>query len=206
MIGNELRYRYIEESKGFLDDLYNITQPFIQTSWNDTSILSAQAMMLGIYPPKKNNYVLEESQKYNAVPPIEGFDFKPWIDEMGLEALPFQTTIFPIQMNGWSYDYMLGLDDINCPPRGISRQTIAQKNKDVVTDIIKKSLPAMQDYVDQFGFEKVCGYVNWAYTESIELKDAIESKTPLQELYTTCNNAQRQTTFNYRDLENASLN
>jgi len=27
---------------------------------------------------------------------VEGFDFKPWIDEMGLEALPFQTTIFPI--------------------------------------------------------------------------------------------------------------
>jgi hypothetical protein len=31
----------------------------------------------------------KEEQKYNAVPPIEGFDFKPWIDEMGLEALPF---------------------------------------------------------------------------------------------------------------------
>jgi len=41
MIGNELRYRYVEEQQGFLDDIYNITQPFIQTSWNDTSILSA---------------------------------------------------------------------------------------------------------------------------------------------------------------------
>jgi hypothetical protein len=57
MIGNELRYRYVEEMKGgFLAELYDITQPFIQTSWNDTAILSAQAMMLGIYPPGKNNY------------------------------------------------------------------------------------------------------------------------------------------------------
>jgi hypothetical protein len=41
MIGNELRYRYVEETTDFLDELYNITQVYIQTSWNDTSILSA---------------------------------------------------------------------------------------------------------------------------------------------------------------------
>lgn len=61
-------------------------------------------MLLGLYPPGKNNYKIEASQKYNAVPPVDGFDFGPWIEELGLAALPFQTTIFPIQMNGWSYD------------------------------------------------------------------------------------------------------
>lgn len=80
-------------------------------------------MLLGVYPPGKNNYKLEEKQKYNAVPPVDGFDFTPWIEEMGLEALPFQTTIFPIQMNGWAYDYMLALDDDNCPKRGQVRDT-----------------------------------------------------------------------------------
>jgi len=114
MIGNELRYRYQEESPDLLAELYDITQIFIQTSWNDTSILSAQSMLLGIYPPGKNNYVLEDNQIANAVPPIEGFDFGPWIKEMGNEALPHQTTIFPIQMNGWSYDYLLALDGGNC--------------------------------------------------------------------------------------------
>ena len=101
MIGDELRYRYVDDQKKngkftFLAEKYDITQLFIQTSWNDTAILSAQAMLLGLYPPGQNNYVIKEDQKYNAVPPIEGFDFKPWIDEMGLEALPYQTTIFPI--------------------------------------------------------------------------------------------------------------
>jgi len=44
---------------------------------------------------------------------------------MGLEALPHQTTIFPIQMNGWSYDYLLSLDNINCPYRGQAYNAIA---------------------------------------------------------------------------------
>ena len=74
-------------------------------------------MLLGLYPPGKNNYVLRDDQKERAVPPIEGFDFKPWIAELGNSALPYQTTIFPIQMNGWSYDYTLGLDDDNCAKR-----------------------------------------------------------------------------------------
>ena len=57
-------------------------------------------MLLGMYPPGKNNYVLEDNQVANAVPPIENFDFGPWIEEMkrdyGNAALPHQTTIFPI--------------------------------------------------------------------------------------------------------------
>jgi hypothetical protein len=43
---------------------------------------------------------------------------------MGLEALPYQTTIFPIQMNGWSYDYLLATDNQNCPKRGAVRDEI----------------------------------------------------------------------------------
>lgn len=144
MIGNELRYRYVEETTDFLDELYNITQVYIQTSWNDTSILSAQAMLLGLYPPGKNNYVIKEEQKMNAVPPIDGFDFKPWIDEMGLEALPHQTTIFPIQMNGWSYDYMLALDDQNCMNRSVARDGLKGDIDANVKSIAKSSLPEIQ--------------------------------------------------------------
>ena len=53
MIGDELRYRYVEEQdpKHVLAEKYNISQIFIQSSWNDTAILSAQAMLLGLYPP-----------------------------------------------------------------------------------------------------------------------------------------------------------
>jgi hypothetical protein len=104
------------------------------------------------------------------VPPIEGFDFKPWIDEMGLEALPYQTTIFPIQMNGWSYDYMLALDDVNCPARATQRQSVSQQVQDAVNNAVK-TYPAMQQYVTKYGWSPLCDYVRWAYTESIELND-----------------------------------
>jgi hypothetical protein len=40
---------------------------------------------------------------------------------MGLEALPYQTTVFPIQMNGWGYDYLLATDNDNCKKRGDAR-------------------------------------------------------------------------------------
>jgi len=206
MIGNELRFRYIEEQSGkFLADLYDITQSFLQTSWSDTAILSAQAMLLGVYPPKKNNYVLEENQKYNAVPPIEGFDFKPWIDEMGLEALPYQTTIFPIQMNGKSYDYMLNLDDSNCKERSTQRAAVEAERLQAVKDVIAQRLPDMQSYVDKSGFENVCGYVNWAWTESIALTDEIEAKTPLEQMYSTCQAAEAKVLDIFSNLESSKL-
>ena len=142
MIGNELRLRYVEETKGnYLSNLYDITQVLIQTNWNDTSILSAQAMLLGLYPPGKNNYMITEEQKLNAVPPVEGFDFTPWINEMGLEALPYQTTVFPIQMNGWSYDYMLAMDDTNCKARGTQRQTLTESLDKFAKETATAQLP-----------------------------------------------------------------
>ena len=38
------------------------------------------------------------------------------------------------------------------------------------------------------GWEKTCSYVSWAYIESVDLTDATESATPLESLYTLCQN------------------
>lgn len=127
-------------------------------------------MLLGVYPPGKNNYKLEEKQKYNAVPPVDGFDFTPWIEEMGLEALPFQTTIFPIQMNGWSYDYMLALDDDNCPKRAQVREAGKADLATAINNAVNASTLA-DDIKEHFktDWEGFCDYVTWAYTESVQL-------------------------------------
>jgi hypothetical protein len=143
-------------------------------------------MLLGMYPPGKNNYVLEEDQKANAVPPIENFDFTPWINEMGNEALPHQTTIFPIQMNGWSYDYLLSLDNVNCAMRGKPVASIQSELDTYANQQISNKGQAYTDFFAQHGWEKTCSYVNWAYIESVDLKDATETATPLDSLYTLC--------------------
>jgi hypothetical protein len=87
---------------------------------------------------------------------------------LGLEALPYQTTIFPIQMNGWSYDYMLAIDDVNCEARGkartVSQDAINKKIADLVTET-----PALKPFFDKDGAETFCDYLTWAYIESIEL-------------------------------------
>lgn len=167
-------------------------------------------MMLGIFPPGENNYVLEESQKYNAVPPIEGFDFKPWIDEMGLEALPHQTTIFPIQMNGWSYDYMLALDDGNCPKRNQEREPKRQQMKDSADDIATTLYPTghlKKLFADHGGAESVCEYVNWAYTESIALNDQFktDSGVSLDNAWNACRQIGKNFTQEYFNIDNGVL-
>mmetsp|Transcript_9811 Transcript_9811/g.16524 ORF Transcript_9811/g.16524 Transcript_9811/m.16524 type:complete len:276 (+) Transcript_9811:393-1220(+) len=162
-------------------------------------------MLLGLYPPKMNNYVLEESQKYNAVPPIEGFDFGPWIEEMGLEALPHQTTIFPIQMNGWSYDYMLALDDDNCAKRQSERAAIAQQVKEGVDKVAKDNLPEVQQFFDKYGWESFCDYVSWAYTESVELNEQFKDTLDIDNVFGVCQEAYKLQSSEFNELESAKL-
>jgi hypothetical protein len=154
-------------------------------------------MLLGLYPPGKNNYKITEEQKYNAVPPVEGFDFKPWIDEMGLEALPYQTTVFPIQMNGWSYDYMLALDDDNCPTRAAQRKTVHDQVETNVKAIATAEMPEIQQYFDKYGWSEFCNTVNWAYTESIELTIPQD----IEKMQSTCNSARKNETLTYYTLD-----
>mmetsp|Transcript_39710 Transcript_39710/g.60855 ORF Transcript_39710/g.60855 Transcript_39710/m.60855 type:complete len:180 (+) Transcript_39710:364-903(+) len=160
-------------------------------------------MLLGLYPPGKNNYVLEESQKYNAIPPVEGFDFTPWIEEMGLEALPHQTTVFPIQMNGWSYDYMLALDDDNCPKRGKARSALTAQLKNESYAIADKTYPGAKTYFDKYGWSDFCNYMSWAYLESVELKPELANQT--DKLYSTCQACLANEVEKYSQLELSSL-
>lgn len=118
---------------------------------------------------------------------------------MGLEALPYQTTVFPIQMNGWSYDYMLAMDDTNCKARGTQRQTIADTLDKSAKDIAASQYPEMQQYFDKHGWRDFCDYVTWAYIESVELK----LDPPLEEdkRFSTCQAIQRNQTKQYYALE-----
>jgi len=131
------------------------------------------------------------------VPPVEGFDFKPWIDEMGLDALPYQTTVFPIQMNGWSYDYMLAMDDQNCPARGTQRQTISDKLKNSAKSFAAADLPAIQPYFDKYGSEEFCDYITWAYIESVELKIDLDE----EKRFAVCQKIQKNQTREFHKLD-----
>ena len=130
---------------------------------------------------------------------MEGFDFKPWIDEMGLEALPFQTTIFPIQMNGWSYDYMLAMDDENCPKRAKAKadaKTKSTVDTAVKALVEKASLPDSIKSHLRGDWEGFCDYISWAYTESVELQDDMQ-----EQAYTTCQACRKVQAQQFHALE-----
>ena len=112
LIGSELRYRYVTEAQ-FLDELYEVTQCYMQTPFSSSQILSMQAQMMGLYPASKLN-TLTEWQQGNAVPPIEGATFDYWQEQLGDQALPYGLNVFPIQQVGMEVDYMLSLNTKNC--------------------------------------------------------------------------------------------
>jgi len=131
------------------------------------------------------------------VPPVDGFDFRPWVDEKGLEALPFQTTIFPIQMNGWSYDYMLALDDDNCPKRKQAREAAKSNIDELVQAEVQKT--SLADNIKAFfkhDWDGFCDYVTWAYTESVELQDSMQDRA-----FATCQACRKIQAQQYYKLE-----
>jgi hypothetical protein len=67
-------------------------------------------------------------------------------------------------------------------------------------------MPDMQSYLAKDGFENVCSYVNWAWTESIDLVNEIEAKTPLEKMHTTCQAAQAKVLDMYNNLEKNNMN
>lgn len=70
IVGGEYRLRYVEEAS-FLNYSYDITQLWIQTTFDSKNILSSQAQLHGLYPPSTNQNFLTEWQQRNAVPPLD---------------------------------------------------------------------------------------------------------------------------------------
>jgi hypothetical protein len=104
-------------------------------------------------------------------------------------------------MNGWSYDFMLALDDTNCPTRAQARKAVQPQVDTAVKTIVttqitdKSAAAAMQVNLDKYGFSTYCSYVNWAYTESIDLKT--DSNLPLDLQWTTCQAAMKSVSQTY---------
>lgn len=62
LIGSELRKRYVDEATDFLSKSYDISSMWIQSTFDQKSILSAQAQLIGLYPPSSNNNFINEVQ------------------------------------------------------------------------------------------------------------------------------------------------
>ena len=69
---------------------------------------------------------------------------------MGNAALPYQTTVFPIQMEGISYDYMLGMNDTKCSP--LEKAHLSKKSEldAVVKEIVAGAADISQSVKDEY--------------------------------------------------------
>jgi hypothetical protein len=180
IVGGEYRLRYVEEASSFLNYSYDITQLWIQTTFDSKNILSAQAQLHGLYPPSTNINFLNEWQQRNAVPPLDNVlndQWTAWQQELGDKALPYGFNTFPINVQGHEDDYLLHADGANCP----------KLNKTLTAQWPAYEAKALNDYKTflqrlgttlfntgaSFGVKdgiNACDYLLWAYYHDIDLQ------------------------------------
>eukprot|EP00347_Sterkiella_histriomuscorum_P005742 403355445 len=73
LIGTEYRRRYIEQQK-LLDEKYNSQQVLVYSTFRERCYESAQAQLLGLYPPNQNAQKLSQEQSNKAVIVFDDFD------------------------------------------------------------------------------------------------------------------------------------
>jgi len=106
------------------------------------------------------------------VPPIEGFDFTPWIEEMGADALPFGLNVFPIEQLGIDVDRMLSINEDNCDRfKAEFTEPFAQLEAQN-TLLFTREYPDLADQVVSSGgtLSNFCEYLDWAYYTGTLLK------------------------------------
>ena len=74
-------------------------------------------------------------------------------------------------MDGWSYDYLLSLDDTNCKQRGLAAAAAQPSIDAAAKQLITTKGAAYTDFFAKHGSNtaNTCSYVNWAYIESVDL-------------------------------------
>ena len=112
----------------------------------------------------------------NAIPPIEDFNFTKWADELGIDSTFGGATVFPVKMIEKDNDYLLSLDDINCPRKASSR-LLYKNDTDLVVSRIRNRRPDINKFIDEIAdgdWDSFCENIMWVYRENIALNPEFE--------------------------------
>jgi hypothetical protein len=169
LVGSELRRRYISEDGLLGADKYVVGELYLLAPQFGPGIQSVQAQSMGLYPANNQND-LTEWQQGNAVPPIEGADFSQWQAELGEKALPFGLNTFPINQYGRAADYILSLDEHNCPYFNENwQQQVASINTTWVDFVNANGDATTQQIIQGSTIQEVCDFTQWAWVSYVDL-------------------------------------
>jgi hypothetical protein len=171
----------VDEAR-MLNYSYDISDIWIQTTFDQKTILSAQAQMHGLYPPSTNINFLNEWQQANAVPPLDNVlsdQWTAWQKELGNVALTDGLNVYAINVEGHEDDFLMMVNDKICPKYGAAITTSLpafETSIKTLTDVLYASLAvylgSTPDLTTALNF---CYYLQWADLNEIDLSIALQA-------------------------------
>ena len=133
LIGFRDRLRYIEE-KQLISDIYDPREIFVYSSENNKTLMSANALLHGLFLPGTGPQI-NESLVDRAVPPVDPSSYqeeKEELDSDNYTALPGRMNLVPVHIS-FSHEYFMQFENSKkC--KGVKQYEEKNKNRDEVKD------------------------------------------------------------------------
>lgn len=137
LIGFRDRLRYIEE-KQLISDIYDPREIFVYSSENNKTLMSANALLHGLFLPGTGPQI-NESLVDSAVPPVDPSSYqeeKEELDSDNYTALPGRMNLVPVHIS-FSHEYFMQFENSKkC--KGVKQYEEKNKNRDEVKEFLKK--------------------------------------------------------------------
>ena len=127
LLGAGLRLKYVETEK-LISQNYNSSEIYIRSTNIQHSILSAQSLVLGLYPDKLEKLTETQLKKENIWKPAWKLTIDSYIEEnLKNSSLPYDIPIVPISSYIWTNDHLLQLE--SCPAYNHYRKEFYKSKK-----------------------------------------------------------------------------
>eukprot|EP00826_Nyctotherus_ovalis_P065763 TRINITY_DN9675_c0_g1_i4.p1 TRINITY_DN9675_c0_g1~~TRINITY_DN9675_c0_g1_i4.p1 ORF type:complete len:276 (-),score=49.88 TRINITY_DN9675_c0_g1_i4:16-843(-) len=162
LLGRELAFRY----KHLLTDTYPPFQVHVITTGDSSTVESAQAFLIGFYPPGTGSLLIN-AQREKIRPPIKVRNLEKLQKELGYAALPRLQRVIPTRQ-------MSEVNDSYFKPHE-SCEAFTEEEKKLADELDDLDIRFHNFYNNLKGFGGLFNDINWNTEYCYKLKDTIQA-------------------------------
>ena len=163
LVGYRDRLRYIEE-KRLISEEYDPREILVYASENNRTLMSANALLHGLYPPGTGP-TIDPSLVDRAVPPVNSSYYeveKDRLDQCDYTALPDKMNLIPVHIN-FAHEYFTQYESSKKCPRLKKKEEDNQKREEV-NSLLKNAESKYKNLEKIFNTQKDLKDYEFAYT------------------------------------------